>query len=247
MRWRNLILVLAPLLLLQAPAGAEPGYPPERMQALMAPVALYPDNLISSILAAASHPEDVIAASRIAPADDPRLDPSVRMLESFPELLERMAENPQWMRDLAYAARSQPLDLQQAVQSLRRDAYDAGRLASSPEREVIVQGAFISIQPALPQVFYVPYYDPLVVYGRWRPAYPVVQWRPWPTRRAFVRHEHGERRDGPNGPPSPAQRMQPQVSPAQQMQPQVSPAQQMQQQIQRERDQQLERQRSWGR
>jgi hypothetical protein len=252
MNWRDLALAVVPLFFLQTAAHAESGYLPERMQALVAPIALYPDALISTILAATSHPDDVAAASRASQADDPKWDPSVRTLEPFPELLERMGENPQWMRELAYAARTQPLDLQQAVQSLRREAYDAGRLASSPEREVIVQGAGISIQPALPQIVYVPYYDPLLVYGRWRPAYPVVQWRPWPARRGSMEHrqdpEHRHRRrDEPNGPPSPAQRMQPQVSPAQQMQPQVSPAQQMQQQIQRDRDQQLERQRAWGR
>ena len=256
MNWRAWVLAAATLSFLQTTVHAESGYLPERMQALVAPIALYPDTLISTLLAATSHPDDVAAAARPPQTDDPRWDPSVRALEPFPELLERMAENPQWMRELAYAARTQPLDLQQAVQSLRREAYDAGRLASSPEREVIVQGAAISIQPALPQIFYVPYYDPLVVYGRWRPAYPLVQWRPWPTRRAYIGQEHRQaqehrqgqerrqddehrhqRRDEPNGPPSPAQ----------QMQPQVSPAQQMQQQIQRDRDQQLERQRSWGR
>ena len=246
MGWKTFLVVVAALCFSQAPAGAESGYPPARMEALVAPIALYPDPLVSSILAAAAHPDDVIAASRSPQADDPRWDASVRMLEPFPELLERMGENPQWMRDLSYAERTQASDLQQAVQSLRREAYEAGRLASSPERQVIVQGAGISIQPALPQVFYVPYYDPLVVYGRWRPAYPLVQWRPWATRRSVVPHEH-RRHDEPNGPPSPAQRLQPQVSPAQQMQPQISPAQQMQQQIQRDRDQQLERQRSWGR
>jgi hypothetical protein len=246
MSWKVLVLAFAQLCFFQTPAAAESGYPMARMEALVAPIALYPDTLISNLLAAASHPDDVIAASRSPQADDPRWDPSVRMLEPFPELLERMGENPQWMRDLAYAARTQPLDLQEAVQSLRREAYDAGRLESTPERQVFAQGGMISIQPALPQIFYVPYYDPLVVYGRWRPAYPLVQWRPWPTRRAYIEHAH-RHRDAPNGPPSAARQMQPQVSPAQQMQPQVSPAQQMQQKIQRDRDQQLERQRGWGR
>jgi hypothetical protein len=246
MRWKPLIAVTAALCFFQASAGAEPGYPPARMESLVAPIALYPDPLISSILLAAAHPDDVVAAARDPQADDPRWDRSVRMLEPFPELLERMGENPQWMRDLAYAQRTQPRELDQAVQSLRQEAYVSGRLGSSPERQVTVQSTGISIQPALPQVFYVPYYDPLVVYGRWRPAYPLVQWRPWATRRSVVPHEH-RRKDEPNGPPSPAQRMQPQISPAQQMQPQVSPAQQMQQQIQRDRDQQLERQRTFGR
>ncbi|HEY6821367.1 MAG TPA: DUF3300 domain-containing protein [Burkholderiales bacterium] len=246
MNWKALLLVVAPLCFHQPTAGAETGYPPARMEALVAPIALYPDPLIFSILAAAAYPDEVVEASRSAQPDDLRWHSSVRTLKAFPELLERMAENPQWMRDLAYAQRTQPADLDQAVQSLRQEAYAAGRLASSPEQQVALQGNLISIQPALPQVFYVPYYDPLIVYGRWRPAYPLVQWRPWAARRSVVSHEH-RRREEPNGPPSPAQRMQPQVSPAQQMQPQVSPAQQMQQQIQRDRDQQLERQRTFGR
>jgi len=246
MGWKTLLLVIAPLCFYQGPAGAETGYPPARMEALVAPIALYPDPLISSILAASAYPDEVVEASRNPELDDPRWHASVRTLEAFPELLERMGENPQWMRDLAYARRTQPADLDQAVQSLRQEAYAAGRLASSPEQQVMLQGNAISIQPALPQVFYVPYYDPLLVYGTWRPAYPLVQWRPWAARRSGVQHER-RRHEEPNGPPSPAQRMQPQVSPAQQMQPQVSPAQQMQQQIQRDRDQQLERQRTFGR
>ncbi len=242
MGWRGFLL----LALLPVAAFAERGYPPERMEALVAPVALYPDVLIADIVAAAAYPEQVAAAARSPQADDPSWNRAVRALEPFPELLDRMAGSEQWMRDLAYAQRSQPADFARAIKSLRRQAYDDGRLASTLERDVVVSGGGIAIQPPVAQVLYVPYYNPLAVYGKWRPAWPVAQWQPWPTRRAFIDHEQRRRRD-PNGPASPAQRMQPQVSPAQQMQPQVSPAQQMQQQIQRERDQQLERQKVFGR
>src|SRR3954462_11300525 len=111
MSWKSVFLAVGLLCFFEPPAGAQSGYPPDRMESLVAPIALYPDPLISSILAAAAHPDDVVAASRNPQADDPRWDTSVRLLEPFPELLERMGENPQWMRDLAYAQRTQPLEL----------------------------------------------------------------------------------------------------------------------------------------
>src|SRR3954462_1596300 len=72
MSWKSVFLAVGLLCFFEPPAGAESGYPPDRMEALVAPIALYPDPLISSILAAAAHPDDVVAASHSPQADDPR-------------------------------------------------------------------------------------------------------------------------------------------------------------------------------
>ena len=160
------------------------------------------------------HPGDVIAAARAPGTDDPRWDASVRALLPFPELLERMAENPQWMSDLGAAAFRKALELSQAVQLLRQRASASGTLQSSDQLQVGISGGNILVQPAIPQVVYVPYYDPLVVYAPWRPLHPTAQWQPWPTRRAFLReHDRDDHRrstapPNPNGPPSPAAKLQ---------------------------------------
>ena len=166
---RRLLLLLAATLLcfLQAPAYAQGrAFSQPELEALLAPVALYPDPVLSNILAAATHPDQVSEAARMPGADNPAWDPSVRALVAMPEVLERMAESPQWMFDLCDAALLEGPQISQAVQALRQRAYESGYVRSTDQ--------------------YVIYYNPLIVYGAWRPAYGVVYWRPWPTRRVFV-------------------------------------------------------------
>jgi len=234
---RAALLLFACTLAFMPPARAQ-AYSAAELEALAAPIALYPDALVSSIFAASMHPADVIAAARAPGSDDPAWDAAVRALEPFPELLQRMAEDPRWLADLGAAAFRQAFELSQAVQTLRQRAYAGGTLATSDQIQVGISAGTILVQPAIPQVVYVPYYDPLVAYAPWRPLHPTAQWRPWPTRRAFLgdhdpRDEHRRPRPDPNGPPSPAAQMeakQPQIgkrgsgppSPAQQMQEQQS-------------------------
>jgi len=228
------LLAGALLLLLQGPAQAQPAFSAAQLESLAAPIALYPDALVSSVIAASMHPADVIAAARVSGSDDPAWDPNVRALEPFPELLARMAEDPRWLADFGAAAYRQAFELSQAVQTLRQRAYAGGSLASSDQLQVGISAGTILVQPAVPQVVYLPYYDPLVVYAPWRPQHPTAQWRPWATRRVFMgEHERREAQRNPNGPPSPAAKMQaaqPQIgtrgngppSPAQQLQEQQS-------------------------
>jgi hypothetical protein len=126
---------------------------------------------------AAAYPDQVSDAARGAPAQ-PHWHPSVNALVAYPELLQRMAESPQWMRDLSQAYIHQQASVMLTVQSLRTRAAAHGHVPPEPQREVA----------------YVRYYDPLVVYGGWWwPSYRPVLWRPWHAHRVFVphhRHHH---------------------------------------------------------
>ena len=175
-------LLFTPLaaLALSSPAQARLFTQPE-LDALVAPIALYPDGLISDVLVAATHPDEVAAAARLprgAPADE-SWDPAVKSLLSFPDILARMAESPQWTRELGEAFLGQEPHVMDTVQSLRRRAQSQGTLKSNEQVSVQQQGPAIVVQPRT-EVVYVPYYDPYVVYGSWWwPAYRPVYWRPW--------------------------------------------------------------------
>jgi hypothetical protein len=165
---RKLVFLL--LLAAAVPSQARSFEQPE-LDALLAPVALYPDGLVNHILVAAAYPDQVSEAARGTPAQ-PHWHPSVSALIPYPELLQRMAESPQWMHDLSQAYIYQQASVMVTVQSLRTRAAAYGHLPE-PQREVV----------------YVRYYDPLIVYGAWWwPAYRPVLWRPWHVHRVFVPH-----------------------------------------------------------
>jgi len=164
---RKLVFLL--LLAVAIPAQARAYEQPE-LDALLAPIALYPDELVNHILVAAAYPAQVSEAARGVPAQ-PHWHPSVTALISYPELLQRMAESPQWMHDLSQAYIYQQASAMLTVQALRTRAAAYGHLPPEPAREVA----------------YVRYYDPYVVYGPWWwPAYRPVYWRPWHRHRAFI-------------------------------------------------------------
>lgn len=192
------LLFCIALAFVQAPARAQP-YAQGELEALLAPVALYPDPVLSQILMAATFPDQVNEAAQWSRAN-PSLkgddavravqtypwDPSVKALVAFPELLARMAESPQWTFDLGNAFLTQEPHVMDAVQVLRQRAYASGYLRSNNQQYVEQQGPAIAVQPVAPQVVYVPYYDPLVVYGPWWVSYRPVYWRPWYARPVFV-------------------------------------------------------------
>ena len=145
---------------------------------LVAPVALYPDSLLTQVLVAATYPLDVMKADRFLDdnADLPDQeradlvdledwDESVRVLAAgFPDVLARMADDIDWTEELGDAMLAQTDDLLDAVQRLRAQADAAGNLESNEAQTVEVEGDSISIAPADPQVVYVPAYDPQTVY-----------------------------------------------------------------------------------
>jgi hypothetical protein len=196
MKW--LFAVLAALLV-SVPAHAQRTYSQGELDALLAPVALQPDGVLSQVLMAATYPDEVAAAARwsranpqlrgdqaVRAADPEPWDPSVKALVAFPDLLARMEESPQWLRELGEAFLQQQAQVMDTVQSLRQRARANGQLNTTEQTAVYQQDNAIVIEPRS-QIVYVPYYDPYVVYGSWWwPHYRPVFWRPWVVRPAFV-------------------------------------------------------------
>ncbi|HMC34949.1 MAG TPA: DUF3300 domain-containing protein, partial [Myxococcales bacterium] len=199
---RALLLAFC-LLLPLAPAQAQSRlYSQPELDALLAPIALYPDPLLSQILTAAVYPDQVAQAagwSRRNPGvsgddavqmvQDQPWEPSVKALVAYPDVLARMGESPRWTSDLGNAFLGQQTQTMATVQALRQRAQASGYLRSDGEQYVYQQDQAIAVQPVYPQYVYVRYYDPLVVYGTWWwPAYRPVFWRPWAPRVVFVNH-----------------------------------------------------------
>jgi Protein of unknown function (DUF3300) len=164
---------------------------PEQLQQLVAPIALYPDALVAQILAASTYPTQIVEADRwiqshsnltgeelAKEVDKQDWDPSVKAVAQFPSVLENMDKNLSWTSSLGEAYVSQPQDVTDAVQTLRQQARNAGHLNSNDQEKVTTQGKTIIIEPANPQVVYVPAYDPWLVYGAPIIAYP--GWYPVP-------------------------------------------------------------------
>jgi Protein of unknown function (DUF3300) len=172
-------------------AAPEAKLSPQELQQLVAPIALYPDALVAQILAASTYPTQIVEADRwmqrhsnlkgeelAKEVDKQDWDPSVKAMAQFPSVLENMDKNLSWTSSLGEAYTSEPDDVTNAVQTLRRQAENTGHLNSSEQEKVTTQGSTIVIEPANPQVVYVPAYDPWLVYGAPIVAYP--GWYPVP-------------------------------------------------------------------
>ncbi len=170
----------------------------EQLEQLVAPVALYPDDLLAQVMMASTYPLEVVDAARWVKANpglkgekldaalrEQKWDPSIKSLARFPQVLQMMNEKLDWTEKLGDAFLAQPQDLMDAAQRLRARAQAKGTLASNKKQTVTtkkVPGAssqVIVIQPTQPDVVYVPSYNPTVVYGPWPyPAYPPYAWYP---------------------------------------------------------------------
>lgn len=177
----------------------------EQLEQLVAPIALYPDSLLAQVLMASTYPLEVVEAARWVKAN-PDLegdalenalekeswDASVKSLAAFPQTLEMMNDKLDWTTDLGNAFLAQQEQVMDAVQVLRQRAKKEGNLESNEQQTVKVeneptatQSQTIIIEPANPQVVYVPTYNPTVVYGAWPyPAYRPFYW--YPPGYAFV-------------------------------------------------------------
>ena len=167
----------------------------ERRQQLLAPVALYPDTVLTHVLIASTYPLEIVQAQRwyqshdhlaaeklVNAADDEPWDPSVKALLPFPDLLSRMSEDLLWTQELGEAFLADEQATLAAVQQLRQQAWDSGTLAEMEHQQASVEDRQIIIQPTRREVVYVPYYDSRVVYGNWRwSSYPPIYW-PRPPR-----------------------------------------------------------------
>lgn len=186
-------------------AQQQPYSQPE-LDRMLAPIALYPDPLLSQILMAATYPLEVVEAARwtrmypglrgdeaVRAVRDRDWNPSVKSLVAFPNILQRMNENLEWTRSLGDAFLEQGPNLMDTVQQLRQRARAAGSLSSDERQRVVDDRGRLIIEPVRPEIVYVPYYDPWVAYGLWWwPSHPPVVWVPWPGY-TVVQRPHGPR------------------------------------------------------
>ena len=170
-----------------SPEAQAPKFPPEQVDSLVAPIALYPDPLLAQVLAASTYPLEIILlqqwltknsglqdkALADAVAKQP-WDPSIQALAALPDVVKRLADDIQWTTDVGNAFLAQQSDVMDAVQGMRKKAQDKGNLQSNEqqtvETRIIESKPVIVVKQANPQVVYVPTYDPVWMYGP--PVYP---------------------------------------------------------------------------
>ncbi|WP_233007321.1 DUF3300 domain-containing protein [Rheinheimera faecalis] len=160
------------------------------LDAMLAPIALYPDTVLSHVLIASTYPLEIIKANRwveehprysaeeaLEQVEDEDWDPSVKALVPFPQLLERMSDDIDWTQRLGDAFLGQEAQVMTSIQTLRNKAYASGNLDKQQHIKVVREEKTIIIESASPQVVYLPYYDPQIVYGPWWwRSYPPVYW-----------------------------------------------------------------------
>src|SRR5215469_857112 len=157
---------------------------PEQLEALVAPIALYPDALLANMLAAATYPLEVVEADRFvkekknlkgdalkAEVDKKGWDDSVKALTATPSVLDTMSDKLDWTKSLGDAMLAQQSDLMDAIQRLREKARGNNKLSTTKQQKVTVKQQenkqVIVIEPTDPNTMYVPYYEPATVYGAW--------------------------------------------------------------------------------
>ena len=177
----------------------------EQLDQLVAPIALYPDNLLGQILTASTYPLEDVMAARWAQSNpgvkgaqlesamqQQNWDPSVKALAAVPQVLAMMNDKLDWTQQLGDAYLAQPDDVAAAIQRLRLKAQSAGNLQTTSQQRVryvpapepiiidnVPQPNYIEIEPVDPTILYVPVYNPVVVFGPWAyPAYPPFFWSP---------------------------------------------------------------------
>ncbi|MGA9065307.1 MAG: DUF3300 domain-containing protein, partial [Bryobacteraceae bacterium] len=170
---------------------------PDQLQNLVAPIALYPDPLLGQILAASTYPLEVVeawqwlqrnpnltGAALTAAVQQENWDPSVQALVVFPDVLKQLNADVNWTTSLGNAFLAQQADVMNAVQVLRQNAQQSGKLASTPQEQVSNDQGAIDINPVDPNVMYVPEYNPVWIWG---PAlyYPYPGWY-WPPDSILV-------------------------------------------------------------
>ena len=167
-----------------------------QLDQLVAPIALYADPLVAQVLMASTYPLEVVQADRFAKANKKLKgdklkealakqdwDASVKELVSTPTVLAMMSDKLDWTQTLGDAVLAQQADVMDAIQRLRAKAQANGKLETTKQQTVTVrqeaEQQVIEIEPASPDVVYVPYYDPAVVYGEWPyPEYPPYYYPP---------------------------------------------------------------------
>jgi hypothetical protein len=177
--------------------------PPEQLDSLVAPIALYPDPLLAQTLVASTYPLELVQlqqwmtknpgltgdALTEAVAKQP-WDPAIQSMAAVPDLVKRLVDDIQWTTDLGNAFLAQQEDVMAAVQRMRKKAQDNGALESTEqqkvETKVVEEKTVIIVESADPEVIYVPSYSPTVVYGPPVYPYPPIYYPPYYAGGAFV-------------------------------------------------------------
>ena len=192
--WLLILLMLIPSWVLGQDQPATQKFAQEELDQMLAPIALYPDSLLAQILMAATYPLEIVQADRWAKKnrnlsgdqlndalDQKDWDPSVKALVPFPQVLAMMSEKLEWTQKLGDAFLDQQDEVMDTVQDLRAKAEAAGNLKDTNEQKVTQEDNAIEIEPADPEVVYVPVYDPTMIYGPWWfPAFPPFFFPPPP-------------------------------------------------------------------
>ena len=207
--WRGLTAVLCALLIApggsfeltaqdqQQAGGDAPKLTEQQLDSLVSPIALYPDPLLSQVLVASTYPLEIAEASQwlgqnsgkkpedlVELAKKQDWDPSIQAMVAFPDLLKRLAGDIKWTTDLGNAFLAQQSDVMDSVQRMRTKAKDAGKLETNQQQKVTTKTeeskTIIEVQPANPQVIYVPAYNPTVVWGPPPYPYPPIYYPPPP-------------------------------------------------------------------
>ena len=189
--------LMVAVLFLTPAFGEEDKLKKEELQQLLAPIALYPDELLTNVLIASTYPLDVVQAARwradknnaklkgdalVKALESKEWDPSIKALVQFPEVLSKMSEKLEWTQKLGDAFLAQQDDVMDQIQFLRNKAVEAGNLKSNKQQKVVRESGsggspVYVIEPATPETVYVPVYQPTVVYGDWwYPSYPPYAW-----------------------------------------------------------------------
>jgi hypothetical protein len=192
MAWLLVLMLTMPVSGWSQGSGTPPAFKQEELDQILAPIALYPDELLAQALMASTYPLEIVEADRFVKANSKlkgdeltkaleakNWDPSVKSLVNFPSVLAMMSEKLEWTQKLGDAFLSQQKEVMTTVQKLREKAYAQGNLKTTNEQKVVVQEKIIVIEPSNPQMVYVPSYNPTVVYGAWPyPAYPPYYYYP---------------------------------------------------------------------
>ncbi len=187
-------------------AAAEPApvkLPPDQLDSLVAPIALYPDPILAQTLVASTYPLEIVQLQQWL-AKNPKLkdkaladavakqpwDPSIQSMAAVPDVVKRLADDIQWTTQLGDAFLDQQTDVMDAVQRMRKKAEEKGALKSNEqqkvETKVVEEKTVIVVEPTNPEVVYVPSYSPMVVYGPPIYPYPPVYYPPYYAGAALV-------------------------------------------------------------
>src|SRR5215510_14716103 len=170
--------------------------PPDQLDSLVAPIPLYPDNMLGQVLVASTYPLEIIQLQQwleknpglkdkalVDAVGKQPWDPSVQAMAALPDVVKRLADDIQWTTDLGNAFLAQQSDVMYAVQRMRKKAQDKGSLQSNEQQKVIVQTVeskpVIVIQQSNPEVVYIPSYDPVYVWGPPVYPYPYIYYPPY--------------------------------------------------------------------